>query len=174
MTKEKFRKAITYLNNAYPGTFKFEPKNEIMVNIWYDLLKDFDDEQFVDTLKDYAKHNTFAPNSAAALIEWEKERIMKRLNSGDTFEKLIGRIRDNEYNLNRVMEKYEKGGQTAIAKTIKELYSDFTLWFSDSSQLGFLKSKFLKTYVIYAEIDVRENMGSNQFKIGNDDKIKLE
>lgn len=174
MTKEKFVKAIRYLHGAYPSTFKLDIEDNYAIDVWYDLLKSFDDEQFVDTLKDYAKHNTFAPNSAAALIEWEKERIMKRLNSGDTFEKLISRIRDNEYNISRVMEKYEKGGQTAIAKTIKELYSDFTLWFSDSSQLGFLKSKFLKTYVIYAEMDVRENMGSNQFKIGNDDKLKLE
>ena len=39
---------------------------------------------------------------------------MKRLNSGDTFEKLIGRIRDNDNNLNRVM-KNTKRRTTAIA-----------------------------------------------------------
>jgi hypothetical protein len=174
MTKDKFVKAIRYLHGAYPSTFKLDIEDNYAVDVWYDLLKSFDDEQFVDTLRDYAKHNTFAPNSAAALIEWEKDRIMRNLNSGEKFETLISRIRAQEYNLNKVMELYKKGEAHVMVKTIKELYSDFTLWFSDSSQLGFLKSKFLKTYVIYAEMDVRENMSSNQFKIGNDDKLKLE
>lgn len=143
--KVKFIKAMEYLTLAYPNS-KIEVENKNMMSVWYDVLKDFDHESFTALLKEYVKQNVYPPQSPAHLTEYAKQEITKSINAADVFEKLITRIRDNRYDLDRVIEKYERGGQLVVSKTIRELYSNFKLWFSDVSQLPFLKRDFIQAY----------------------------
>lgn len=145
MTFEKFIKSMKYLSAAYP-MFKLNMNDDYSLKVWHDVLKDFTDDQFIDTLKDYVKNNTFPPQSPASLIEWEKERIIRSLDVDGMFEKLVKRIREHAYDLEAIIDKYDKGGQHTVAKTIKDLYSDFQSWFKDGSQIIYLKKKFTDMY----------------------------
>lgn len=166
MIFENFVKAINYLKAAYPN-IKVDLEDSYTLNVWYDILKDFNYEQFKETISYYVKHNQFAPQSPASLIECEKERILKNTDIADKFDKLISRIRDNNYNLALTVERYSKGGQVAISKTVKELQHDFERWFEDASQLPFLKSKFAKTYANNIDIE------NDNLKIGYDSQKKI-
>lgn len=143
--KVRFIKAMEYITLAYPNS-KIEVDNTSMMNVWYDVLKDFDDESFTMLLKDFVKNNQFPPQSPAHIIAYYKETQTKNINSADMFERLIQRIRDSSYDLDLVISRYEKGGQDVIVKTIKELRSNFILWFNDSNQISFLKNAFIKAY----------------------------
>ena len=167
MKYEEFVKGINYLKSAYQN-LKVDFENDYTLNVWYDILKGLDYEQFRETIKYYVHHNTFAPQSPASLLEAEKERILKNINIGDKFNKLVERIRENNHNIPITVERYAKGGQHVMAKTIGELKADFQNWLSDSSQLPFLKAKFIKAY--------RENLDIEDERVvlEHKEQLKLE
>jgi hypothetical protein len=167
MKKELFVKALKYLNAIYP-TFKLDTNDSYVIEAWYDVLKEYDDTYFSELLRDYAKDNIYAPNSPAHLIDYAKKRVLNNLDSNGVFEKLITRIRDNSYHLDEVIKKYENGGQEVIAKTIKELHSNFMLWFSDAQQISYLKHNFTEAYARNMQNQINKDA-----RLGNIDETKL-
>jgi len=175
MKKEKFIHALKYLQACYQSTFKLDFKDEYALSVWYDILKDFNEEQFIETLKDYAKHNVYAPNSPAHLIDWEKQRVMKQIDTNGVCEEVIQTIRDYTYNLDQVKGYYIRQGKTAIAKTVGDLASDFEAWFKDTGQLKFLKKKWNDIYTLnfQNEIDAKVGKVSTDNLIGKDEVLKI-
>ena len=157
MDKMRFIKAMSNISVAYPSS-KIDVSNEHLIDVWYDILKDYDDDTFLQLVREFILNNKFPPQSPAHLLEFAKEQIAKNINSGDVFEKLIVRIRNHAYNLDDVIDKYVKGGQTAVAQSIRELYTDFKLWFDDTNQIGFLKSKFIKLYERYRLDEIKDQV----------------
>jgi len=154
MTKESFGKKMKYLNIAYPS-FKLDIENQMHLEVWHDILGEFEDEYFNTILKDYVKHNEFAPNSPASLIVHAKKMLLSQIDIGGTFDKLIDRLRKEFYDVELVANRYEKGGNVAVAKTLRELKTNVQTWRNNSDQLPFLKNAFEKTYAEYLmrEID---------------------
>lgn len=82
MTKDKLREGLNYFR-AYYINFKalnehfeldkpFKEKSETAINainIWYDVLKDIDDESFDILIKDYSLNNDFPPNNPKQLLD---------------------------------------------------------------------------------------------------------
>lgn len=159
MTLESFGKKMKYLQIAYPS-FKLELDNPMHIEVWYDILGEFEEDYFNTILKDYTKHNEYAPNSPASIIAWAKQMILRNVDMGSKFDKLIQRLRADMYDVDKVAEKYEKGGQSAMAKVVRELSVDVSMWRYDSAQLPFLKNKFEKTYQHYLQLEVDKNVFS--------------
>lgn len=155
MNKQSFAEAIEYLN-AYYVNFKLDLSNHVVLRVWYDVFKDFDDDAFKSLVVSYAKDNVFPPQSPTHLLEFAKNEMMKNVDAGEVFEKLITRIRANAYDLDLTIKKYET--QPEVARTIRELYSDFKSWFADSSQLVFLKQRFIKLYAEHMKNRINENV----------------
>ena len=166
MTLESFGKKMKYLQIAYP-TFKLEIDNPMHIEVWYDILGEFEENYFNTILKDYVKHNEFAPNSPASIIAWAKKMILQNVDIGSKFDKLITRLRQHAYDVDKIAELYEKGHQEAMAKAVRELRTDINVWRYDSSQLPFLKNKFDKTYQHYIQLEIDDNV----FKITDSSRM---
>lgn len=136
---------MEYITLAYPNS-KIEVENKNMMNVWYDLLKDINEHEFIPLLKNYAKENIYPPSSPAHLLDYAKQSILSKSDASLVFEKLIGRIRENNYDLDATIKKYQNGNNMAVVKSINELYSNFKLWFNDSNQLPYLKRDFIESY----------------------------
>lgn len=166
MNKTAFAEAIEYLN-AYYVNFKIDLSNSVVLRVWYDVFKDFDDNAFKMLVMGYAKDNVFPPQSPTHLLEFAKDEMMKDIDAGEVFEKLIVRIRSNAYDLDLTIKKYE--AQPEVARTIRELYSDFKGWFDDSNQLVFLKQRFVKLYAEHVKNRINANV--NRGLLGFENKM---
>lgn len=69
LSKKKFAESMEYLN-AYYIHFKLDLDNEMVIKVWYDTLKGFDDYTLEKVVADYSKNNVYPPSSPASLIEW--------------------------------------------------------------------------------------------------------
>jgi len=145
LDKVKFIKAMEYITLAYPNS-KIEVDNKNMMNVWYDVLKDVSEVEFIPLLKNYVKENVYPPSSPAHLLDYAKQSMLSKSDAGLVFEKLISRIRENNYDLDITIKKYQNGNNTAVVKSIMELYSNFKLWFNDANQLPYLKRDFIGSY----------------------------
>lgn len=67
ITKEEFVKDLNYLK-AYYFNWNFDFKNLMLLEIWYESLNDFTNEEFKSLIKTYCKNNQYPPNSPTDLL----------------------------------------------------------------------------------------------------------
>ncbi len=94
LSKKKFAESMEFLN-AYYVHFKLDLDNELVIRVWYDMLKSFDDYTLEKVVSDYAKHNVYPPSSPASLIEWFNK--LHKTYIEDLKNDLIDVLRLNEY-----------------------------------------------------------------------------
>lgn len=73
MTYQDTQKILTVLKTAYPKAFTL-PAEEAKrrLNLWYEMLSEYDTEIAVYATKNYIKHNKYPPNIAGLVEEIEK------------------------------------------------------------------------------------------------------
>lgn len=159
MERKTFIEGIKYIDNFYMA-FKFDFKNVDMIDVWYDILSEFQDEYFISIVKDYVKHNEYAPNSPASLISHAKKMLLRQVDVGSTFDRLVERLRKDGYDVDLVASKYEKGGNYTMAKVIRELRTNVITWQANAESLPYFKNAFEKTYAEYLSRDIDKQVFS--------------
>lgn len=73
MTFDDTRKILTVLKTAYPKTFTL-PTEEAkrVLNLWYEMLNEYDTEVVAYATKNYIKHNPYPPSIGGLVNEIEK------------------------------------------------------------------------------------------------------
>lgn len=158
LNEKTFLKGLIYLNDYYDN-FKFDIKNVNKVEIWYDVFRNFDDNVFLETIKNYCRENIYPPSSPTALTDFLKVKTIEKRRQGlsneEAFELALKSLRQNRYHVQSVIDDFERSNG-AISKTVKELSSSFKAIQDDSDQIPFVKGQFVKTYERNLEIEVKQ------------------
>ena len=174
---DRFLRIIAYISAFYTN-FKFQLKDDegnasMQLEVWYDVFRDFNEEQLVEVIKMYCKENTYPPSSPAQILEYMRVKIENHSTSGEqAFEVVVEMIRRFAYDLERVEKEFNETNRKVLAITVKEMRSDFLSWFKDGTQLNWLKKNFVTVYNEKLKIDISKRVSVGQ--IASDNKLLLE
>ena len=167
MTKQTFGKGIAYLNIFYTN-FKVDIENPLVIEIWFDIFKDMDDQKFTNLVKSYCQESAFAPTSPTSLTNFMKDKMIEKrkgeLSSEMAFEEALKMLRYFYYDIKRVIEHF-KTSNVAISKTVEELVSSFATIQNDADQIPFVKNAFVKAYDRQLEAEVKQVVIGKTFKL---------
>ena len=162
-----FLRGLVYLNDYYDN-FKFDIKNVNKVEVWYEVFSNFDDEIFIEMVKNYCRENIYPPQSPTALTEFMKVKMIEKrkgeLSSEMAFEEALKMLRYFYYDIQRVIEHF-KTSNVAISKTVEELVSSFATIRNDADQIPFVKNAFVKAYDRNLEVEVKQVVIGKTFKL---------
>ena len=149
MTKTIFSTQLAMLNKYYIN-FKFDINDDMMVRVWYEALKQFDDETFKLIIMEYCTNNIYPPQSPTHLIEHYKLNIVKSELCGEqAFEMMLSDIKKDTWAYYYTRDQYLQSGnfsKIAIAHSIMELDSEIETMRYDSNSVQFVKKQFVTIY----------------------------
>lgn len=168
LDKKQFLKGLKYLNDYYVN-FKFDINDNNKLGIWYSVFESVDDETFVGLIKEYCKHNIYAPQSPTHLLEFVKTRLMTNFMSSDeAWEYAISLLRRVGYTFSRFYEKVE---HEVISQSIKAIESDFYNLYTEN--LPFVKRSFIKVYEEKLREHVSVSVIKSNFSLAGNTKLAL-
>jgi len=149
MKKNKIIKLLTYMNFNYSGRFKFPRKSEhetnMMVEVWYDLLKYYNYELIDKALKKLIIESPKWPPSAGEIVR--EVEIMTRapedkLTAGEAWRLAVNSVR--KYGYYRPIEGLNSLPEQ-VRKTVEHFGGFRRLCHADISS-GYARSQFMKLY----------------------------
>ena len=103
LDKRVFLKGLNYLKAMYIN-WQFNLTNKMLLEIWYDVFKDFDDNVFMETVKEYCKTKQFAPNSPYEIQNCVANYVDKH-SAWETIMAIINRSANNSMFLNMMYKE---------------------------------------------------------------------
>ena len=134
MTSRTFSKAMMILNAAYPQEYSKMDENSLKV--WYELLKDLNDSDFVKAIKEIAQNSTHFPSIAEIRKRAENAKV---LPAELAWEKLHDAI--HEYGYYR-----EPTFDDPVLEASKRSIGWQTLCDMRVDQVAYMRAQFLRTY----------------------------
>lgn len=137
LSKKKFAESMEFLN-AYYVHFKLDLDNEMVIKVWYDTLKSFDDYTLERVVSDYSKNNVYPPSSPASLMEWFNKMYANHVELLKT--ELIKVLRLSDY---RTIENDEAIYKTDYDKALSLTDNPMIKHLIDARRKGELSSPYL-------------------------------
>ncbi len=167
---------IKYLSSYY-ANFKFdlyddengEMKPSHQLEVWYDVFKDFDEDELVSMVKQFCRENIFAPQSPTQLLEYMRNKLFTTHNDSElAWEKVIETYRDYGY------YNFEKGVKLLNNAIIQRSYEMMKSSFRDltSDKIPFVRKEFIEIYERNLKQNINKNISQNV--IGIENKLLLE
>jgi len=172
-------KLSAFYNNFNFDIYKVDDKKNIIYDedgnpietlkaiVWYEHFQSFNDTDFIMMIRGYCRENVYPPQAPSNITEWAKIKLVSTTNADEIFEEVVKRLRRNIYSLDFVKGLYQKENKHLIAKSIEYCTSNFLVWFSDSTQLTYLKNEFKKVYTRL----IQENVNKGMLSIDNEMKL---
>jgi len=185
MKKQIFLKIMNNISVAYP-TSKIDTGNDLMMSVWYDVLKSISDEDFISVVKMYLSESKFAPLSPASILEFANEKLIN--HSKSDIDKVWIYLKDMivKYGFNSHYEWSSKEqsyvavnylnsviknhGDAKLLKTYDSMYSKLTTL--NSNNEDFVRKEFFE---IYEQLIVEETKSNTAHgKIDNKKVLEIE
>ncbi|RCW57327.1 replicative helicase loader/inhibitor [Halanaerobium sp. ST460_2HS_T2] len=149
MIKKEIIKLLTYLNHCYPGKFKFpktsKRENEMLIEVWYDLLKFYDNKCVISVLKKIIINSGHWPPSVGEIVK-EVERIKlpaeAKITAGEAWNLVLRAVR--RYGYYRAGEAM-KSLPPKVRETV-EHFGGFTAICHSDCNNNYVRSHFMKLY----------------------------
>ena len=149
MNKKEIIKLLTYLNHCYPGKFKFPKKskreNEMLIEVWYDLLKYYDNHQLSSVVKKIVVNNGHWPPSVGEIVkEIEKLNIpaADKISAGEAWMLVLNAVRKyGYYNAREGMQSLPE----KVRETV-EHFGGFAAICHSEVNNNYVRSHFMKLY----------------------------
>ena len=152
MTKQTFGKGIAYLNIFYTN-FKVDIENPLVIEIWFDIFKDMDDQKFTELVKGYCKENIYPPQSPTHLLEYAKKQLIETKGSADREFEYVREL-NKRYSLRINYDTiYLKIDNPITLKLVKEMFEDFIRLDEDTVEQT--RFRFIKRFNEYAKDEVQ-------------------
>ncbi len=134
MTSLTFSKAMMILNAAFPQEYSKMDENSLKV--WYELLKDLNDADFVKAIKEIAQNSTRFPSIAEIRKKAESAKV---LPAELAWEKLHDAIHEYGYYREPTFDDpiLEKSKRSMGWQTLCDMRVD---------QVAYVRAQFLRTY----------------------------
>lgn len=166
MNKKTFAQGLAYLNLFYT-TFKVDLENDMVIEVWYDMFKDMDEQKFTALIKAYCKENIFPPQSPTHLLEFAKQRLaLLQSKADEEFERV--RELNRRYSL-RINHQtiYAKIDNPITVKIVKSMFDDFINMGEDNADS--MRKRFAEKYNDLTReataIKTNELLGTSQKKL---------
>lgn len=143
MNKKTFAQGLAYLN-AFYTTFKVDIENPMVIEIWYDIFKEMDEQKFTTLVKGYCKENIFPPQSPTHLLEFAKQQLaISQGKADEEFERVreFNRRYSLRINYNTI---YAKIDNPITVKLVKAMFEDFINMGEDNAD--FVRKRFIEKY----------------------------
>lgn len=149
MNKKEIIKLLTYLNHCYPGKFNFPKKvkreNQMLIEVWYDLLKNYQYKKLSSVVKKVVVNNGHWPPSVGEIVkEVEKLSIpaVDKITAGEAWMLVLNAVRKyGYYNSAQAMESLPK----KVRETI-EHFGGFEAICHSEANNNYVRSHFIKLY----------------------------
>jgi hypothetical protein len=149
MSKKEIIKLLTYLNHCYPGKFNFPKKskreNQMLIEVWYDLLKNYQHQQISSVVKKIVVNNGHWPPSVGEIVkEVEKLKIpaCDKITAGEAWMLVLNAVRKYGY--------YNAGeGMQSLPKKVRETvehFGGFAAICHSEVNNNYVRSHFMKLY----------------------------
>lgn len=106
LDKKVFLKGLNYLKAMYIN-WQFSLTNKMLLEIWYDTFKDYEDSVFTETIKEYCKTKQFPPNSPYDILNCV-ENFADPNSAWETILDVINRSLNNSMFLNLMFKEQPK------------------------------------------------------------------
>jgi hypothetical protein len=141
--KELLINSLKYIDHYY-NNFNFDFTNLNKLEVWHQALSCIPSDTLQKVVQSYCVSNVYPPSSPTSLIDHYKEMIVNHKEKGEiAFEKLIERIKDNSYDLDKTLNKYEK---KIVPSIVGVMRSEFKQWLRGENSINYLKRDFVKHY----------------------------
>jgi hypothetical protein len=188
LTVDGFMDILAWVSGFYTN-FNFKLKGEdgkpsMQFHVWYEVLREFDEDTLMAIVKQYCKENIYPPSSPTSLLEYAKTRLMKIkvVEIDKAWEDLMKLIALHGYNpyqtwnpikndvemvypLQKALENHEN----KILKKVYDTMSSKIRAMTDFSKIEILK-EFTKTYSDFLSQQINTNVNQGILEIKN---IKL-
>ena len=149
LNKKDIIKLLTYLNHCYPGKFNFPKKskreNEMLIEVWYDLLKQYDNKKMSCVIKKIVVNNGHWPPSVGEIVK-EIEKIntptSDKITAGAAWMLVLNAVRKFGY-------YNAKEGMDSLPKKVRETvehFGGFTAICHSEANNNYVRSHFMKLY----------------------------
>ena len=156
MTEKSFINGMNYLKSAYIN-WAFDMNSQMQIRVWYDAIKQLNDEEFIGIVKEFIGKNKFPPQSPVELLDVKVSNNYE-LSVDEAWNKAVRAM--NEYSFDRSQYvDYDREGNRicythaqrlyaslckypVLSKTVKDYETLLDQW--DGSD--YLASEFKKSY----------------------------
>lgn len=76
MTKNNFKDNMEKLNIFYPN-WSVKTEDSLVMKSWYDMLKDFSDEEFIEVVSNHIRNEKFNP-TICSLMNQKSTKVFDR------------------------------------------------------------------------------------------------
>lgn len=144
LTKEKFIKAMGYLN-AYYIHFKLDIENEYVLAVWYEPFQTMDDTTFSNLVKSYSKSEVYPPSSPTSLLDFFRETMkLSDLSGEQAWELGYSKVKEHGFVVEDACKDLTNSGKTIVSKALFEMKTRFRYLMTDD--LPFVRKDFISIY----------------------------
>ena len=121
MNKQTFAKGMEYLNTYYVN-LKINLDNPMVIEIWFDVFKHMEDENFINLIKNYCLENIYAPQSPTSILEFAKQKYLENQPQAELeFEKVVELNKRYSLRINEdtIMAKIDSEITRSVLKAFK-------------------------------------------------------
>ncbi len=149
LTQDRFMSIIAYMSAYYPKfDFKLmddggEPSYQFKV--WYQALREFDEETIVKYVESYCRENVYPPQSPTHVLEYVKGKVADGMESpAEAWQTLYSTVQEMGYRLGKVEKRLVAIGKPVIAKSYAEIQDRFYGLLQDD--IPYVRKEFIEVY----------------------------
>jgi len=148
LSKEKMVSVVRYIDSYY-NNFQFDFNNLHKIEVWYDVLKNFSDEDLTELVKSYCFNNIYPPLSPTSLLQYRKEMItVNKLSAEKAWEfgyeeKLRSKFR---FDYRGCIDWLKENGYKEIGNVFESMIASLENVRQDTDTKPFVRNEFIRLY----------------------------